>query len=314
MAARKNSLPCGTHIDNYIIRETISGGGFSIVYLAEEQNTGQAVVIKEYLPAKLAKRTRDLAVIALAPETESRFQSGRKLFFQEASTLATLRHANVVNVLNFFRANGTVYMVMEHVEGTNLQDYITKRRGKLSERFLLTVFPLLLGALKMIHDRGFLHLDIKPGNIHLRHGGSPLLLDFGAVHLRQVSRREQIGHITTAGFSPIEQYNKNGYVGPWTDMYAIGASMRACIEGASPMDAKKRHEEDAMRPAVTAFKKQYSQELLGAIDWAMELDPELRPQNVDAFLEKLPSLESISDSTPSKLMSILNTNLVGGRE
>lgn len=287
MDRSQQSLPAGTRVDDYEIEAFLGGGGFSIVYLARELSTGRQVSIKEYMPSKLARRAEDHCV-ALEPGNHADlFYRGLKLFLQEAKILATLKHPNIVNVVNFFRANGTVYMVMEYEAGKNLQEYINSRGGQLSESFLRTVFPPLLDGLKLIHTRGYLHLDIKPGNIHVRPGGRPLLLDFGAVHRLHQSRRYQPGRVVTANYAPIEQSEAGGYVGPWSDIYAIGATMRACIEGKPPPPATERHEKDTMRPAAQCFRKRYSPELLRAIDWAMEVDPLLRPQSVDEFLEAL---------------------------
>jgi serine/threonine protein kinase len=130
-------------------------------------------------------------------------------------------------------------------------------------------------------------MDIKPGNIHLRPGGNPVLLDFGAVHEMQQSRRYQPGQVLTLGFSPVEQSMSGGYVGPWTDIYAIGATMRACIEGTAPPPAEERRMQDTMKSAVEAFRKGYSRKLLAAIDWAMEVDPMYRPQSVDELLDAM---------------------------
>lgn len=287
MSNKAQALPAGTRLDQYVLDQPIGGGGFSIVYLAREQESGTAVVIKEYMPGKLAQRTADQTVAANSDTHIERFAHGRRLFFQEASTLATLKHPNIVNVINFFRANGTVYMVMEHQQGVNLQDYIKRHRGNLSETFIRTVFPPLLEGLRFIHSRGLLHLDIKPGNIHLRPGADPLLLDFGAVHEIMHTRQFQPTQVITPGFSPIEQLDPGGYVGPWTDIYAIGATMRACIEGRPPPPAPRRREHDNMRPAVQAFRKQYSPTLLEAIDWATDVDPLLRPQEVGQLITAL---------------------------
>ncbi len=283
MIRKLKSLPAGTVLDQYRISKTLGGGGFSVVYLATEQSSGTPVVIKEYMPGALAVRAKDLTVRARSEAESDRFHRGRMLFFQEASTLATLKHPNIVNVRSFFRANGTVYMVMEYQEGRNLEAYIRGRRGKLSERFLQTVFPPLLDGLELIHSRDLLHLDIKPGNIHIRPGGQPLLLDFGAVHGFPQSRMEQPGQVISPGYSPIEQYDKYGYVGPWTDIYALGATIRTCIEGRPPPPARDRYLTDALRPAKTAFRKRYPDTLLAALDWAMEVDPLLRPQSVGEF-------------------------------
>jgi serine/threonine protein kinase len=283
MGKKLDSLKPGTELDGYLLEKTLGGGGFSVVYRARQINNDRRVVIKEYIPNKLARRDRNGQVCARNEATEGRFQRGRKLFFQEASTLATLKHTNIVDVFNFFQANGTVYMVMEYQEGENLQHYLQRYRGGLSEKFLRTVFPPLLDGLELIHASDLLHLDIKPGNIHIQRGGQPLLLDFGAVHGFPQSRQEQPGQVISAGFSPIEQYDNRGYVGPWTDLYAIGATMRACIEGKPPLDAKRRHEQDTLKPAQFAFRGRYADNLLRAIDWAMEVDPLLRPQSVAEF-------------------------------
>jgi len=288
MLSNNKSLPEGTELDQYVIQKVISRGGFSIVYVAVDTQTKKHVVIKEYMPSKLAHRDDTQSVVPLNDDTVEHYNHGRRLFLQEATALAGLKHANIVNVINFFSGYGTVYMVMDYVSGKNLQSYVKKHRGYMSEKFLLTVFPQLLRGLKLIHAAGFLHLDIKPGNIHLRPGGKPILLDFGAVHQIMRSRSKQVTQVVTPGYSPVEQYNNNGYVGPWSDIYAIGATMRCCIEGQAPMLATERHERDTMRPATKAFKGKYSEELLKVIDMAMEVDPLLRPQCVDDLLQLFP--------------------------
>ncbi len=282
-----HELPPKTIVDNYTITRTLGGGGFSIVYLAKDNTYNKEVVIKEYMPTKLATRTGDLHISALNSNCGDKFGHGQRLFFQEANTLSNLKHPNIVNVISFFRANGTVYMVMEYEEGINLQSYIKRHNGNMSEQFLMAVFIPLLGGLKTIHQNGLLHLDVKPSNIHLRDNARPLLLDFGAAHEMMQTRQFQANQVVTPGFSPIEQLDPGGYVGPWTDIYAIGATIRACIEGSPPLPSTKRRERDTLKPAVNAFKKKYSKHLLRAIDWSMEVDPILRPQNIENFVEAL---------------------------
>lgn len=287
MSENQQELPVQTRVDNYTIIRMLGGGGFSLVYLAEDNRTGEQVVLKEYMPSKLAKRTSDMSITSIDEDSSDRFAHGRRLFFQEANTLAGLKHPNIVNVINFFRANGTVYMVMDYEDGVNLQQYIKRHKGNLSETFLTTVFLPLLEGLKTIHQNGLLHLDIKPGNIYLRQGGNPLLLDFGAAHEMMQTRQFQPNQVITPGFSPIEQLDPGGYVGPWTDIYAFGATMRACLEGGPPPASTKRRERDIMKQATSAFKKRYPVHILASIDWAMEVDPILRPQNVDQLLNAL---------------------------
>lgn len=300
-----NALPPDTRLEHYVIESILSAGGFGIVYLALDSTEDSKVVIKEYMPSKLAQRLPDGFVMPLGEQQAEHHQEGMRLFMQEASALVKLKHPNIVRVLNFFRANGTVYMVMEYRPGKNLQKYIKKYQGGLSETFIRTIFPPLLEGLKLVHDTGFLHLDIKPGNIHLCPGGMPLLLDFGAVHPRNSSRKLQITQVVTPGFSPVEQYDLSGYVGPWTDIYAMGATMRACIEGNSPIASRDRQVKDRMRPASSAFKRRYSNSLLRALDWAMEVDPLLRPQSVDDFLKALNDRQQDSEDLLDRLVNTL---------
>ncbi len=303
------ALPAGTELEHYRINSTLSAGGFGIVYLATDLQNNLQIVIKEYMPNKLAQRLPDGFVMPQGEQQQEHHNEGMRLFLQEAAALIKLKHSNIVRVLNFFRANGTVYMVMEYRPGKNLQRYIKSRNGNLSEHFLRTIFPPLLEGLRVVHETGFLHLDIKPGNIHLCSGGVPLLLDFGAVHPRNTSRKLQVTQVVTPGFSPMEQYNLGGYIGPWTDIYAIGASMRACIEGSAPMSAKDRNEKDKMKPAAHAFKRRYSASLLQAMDWAMEMDPLLRPQTVDEFLDAINQQDNKGDNLLGKIVDTLTRPL-----
>lgn len=311
MSKHLHSLPTGTELEGYRLDRVLGGGGFSLVYLATELASGHVVVIKEYFPTKLAERNAEGMIVPRGEAEADRLSRGRKLFFQEASILANLQHPNIVHVLNFFQDKGTVYMVMSFEEGKNLQDYLQARKGRLSERFLRTVFPPLLDGLELIHSKDILHLDIKPGNIHIRPGGQPLLLDFGAVHGFGESRRMQPGQVISPGFSPVEQYEPNGYVGPWTDIYAFGATMRACIEGKAPIDARDRRVLDELKPASVLYRKQYSESLLQAIDWAMEVDPLLRPQSIAPFREALLREEEPRREEPVSALGKLASTLLG---
>jgi serine/threonine protein kinase len=281
------SLPVGTVIDCYRVLKLIGSGGFSLIYLAVDEDTGGEVVIKEFMPKKFARRGEQLAVVPLDEKSADNLNRSRRLFFQEIQALAALRHPNIVEVRSFFRAHNTAYMVMEYFRGKNLATYIKQRKGGLSTRFITRVFFPILDALSMVHSRSFLHLDIKPSNIHLRAGRQPLLLDFGAVHQVAEENKGKSSRVISAGYSPVEQYYQGGYVGPWSDVYAIGASVRACIEGKTPPSAVERHPKDILVPASEAFGDRYPMFLLQVIDWSMELDPQQRPQHAGELLTAL---------------------------
>ncbi|OGI44110.1 MAG: hypothetical protein A2V92_04995 [Candidatus Muproteobacteria bacterium RBG_16_65_31] len=279
----EHALPVGYLLLHYRIAKTIGSGGFSIVYLAYDIKNGRPVVIKEYLPSNQATRLEDETVESLS-EGSTTFHQGMKRFFDEAAALARIVHPNIVRVLDFFRENNTVYLVMEHHRGKDLRWYIKRRARGLSEKFIRTVFPPLLHGLRELHNNNLLHLDIKPANIFLRQGGNPLLLDFGAARESFVAGRASGPHTMTLGFAPIEQHRR-GYLGPWTDLYAIGATMWACMSGEAPPPATERAEEDTYKPAVRAFARRYSPQLLEAVDWCLHMNQLERPQKVDDLLD-----------------------------
>lgn len=294
MELARNFLPPGTSIDCYRIGRTIGKGGFSLIYLATDDETGNEVVVKEYMPKKLARRTKSHRLVPLEDKHAERLYRGRKLFCQEARALAALRHPNIVKVLGFFLANNTAYMVMEYERGKNLGNYVHERKGGLSTSFIFQVFLPVLDALALIHSRSLLHLDVKPGNIHLRQGNDPILLDFGAVHVLSRGRTPS-GQVVTAGYSPVEQYCRGGHIGPWTDVYSVGASMRTCISGKTPPPALERHHPETLISAKREFHHRYPLFLLETVDWAMEMDPVKRPQDAGELLR---ALQQYTDELP----------------
>lgn len=285
-------LPAGERLDDYVIERPLAGGGFSLVYLAHRAADRKQVAIKEYFPRKLAARAENRAIVPHDDEATRTFSRGLMHFMEECKVLAKLKHPNILDVQSFFQANGTAYLVMSFCYGRILSDYLTEKKGRLSETFLLHLFYALLDGLKAIHDAGLLHLDIKPQNILIRPGGSPLLLDFGAVQPYPNSLTWKPGKVQTKGFSPIEQYSsRHGTVGPWSDLYALGATMRSCLDGKAPPPAQQRLEEDPLPPALASYGRAYSSELLGAIDWAMTVDLAKRPHSVDELRYMLPAIQ-----------------------
>jgi serine/threonine protein kinase len=282
-----NYLQTGTIIDQYVIERELAHGGFSSVYLARQIADQFQVAIKEYLPRKFAHRTWNNVVVANSEEAAVSFKRGRILFFEEAKVLSTLKHPNIVEVIGFFKANSTVYMVMTYDYGITLDKLLKDKTLAISEDFLLTLFGSLLAGLGHIHSQQFVHLDIKPTNILVRPGNDALLLDFGAIQSFPRSHLDKQSKILTKGYSPIEQHELSAQLGPWTDIYAVGASMRHCLEFKTPVSAQDRAQRDTLVPAVKAFKRNYPEHLLKAIDWAMELQPENRPQSVAELQQAL---------------------------
>lgn len=280
MAHQANQpLPDGYVLENYRISTVLSSGGFSIVYLAFDEYD-QPVAIKEYLPSQLALRHKGDALPSIAEENLATFRYGMKCFFEEGRSLSRLAHPNVVRVLNFFRANETVYMVMRYERGRTLQEHIHARRGGIKENFIRHVFTQLMNGLREVHMNKLLHLDIKPANIYIRNDGTPVLIDFGAARQTLSEEGMKLNPMYTPGFAPPEQYRNRDLLGPWSDCYAVGATMFACLAGAAPQAADQRTEKDRYVSAAKLWNRKYSRQLLNTIDWCLHLDHLKRPQSV----------------------------------
>jgi len=284
------SLPPGFQFDGYRIDRLLSKGGFSFVYLAHDQ-AGTPVVIKEFLPSNLAQRSANSSEPAIPPENQACFNRGMRAFLEEARLLAQIKHPNIVTVLNFAKANNTAYLVMRYERGHSLEDYVAelrKRAVAIREDFLRSVFVRLLSGLREVHKQKLLHLDLKPANIFLRHDGNPVLLDFGAARLGLGTTNTALGNVFTPGFAAPEQQEAGEASGPWTDIYAIGATLYACLaDGETPMAANKRLKNDELEPAQSRWARHYSIQLLELIDWCMQLPVERRPQSVHALQKAL---------------------------
>lgn len=287
MAQQANhALPRGYPLGEYRIAHQISLGGFSIVYLAHDA-AGNAVAIKEYLPNSLALRGEGEVEPQVSPEHAPAFRYGLRCFFEEGRALARLSHPNLVHVLNFFRTNGTVYLVMEFEHGRTLQEFIHRHPEAITENFLRIVFTRLLNGLREVHAHKLLHLDIKPGNIFMRNDRTPVLIDFGAARQTLLRDTPMLKPMYTPGYASPEHHGQRELLGPWSDIYSIGASMYACIEGCAPQPANKRLTHDELPPAVERWRGRFSPELLSTIDWCLQLDHLDRPQSVFSLQKAL---------------------------
>ena len=219
----------------------------------------------------------------LDPASAVLFQRGRQLFMDEASLLSSLKHPNIVSVLSFFLANNTAYLVMNFDYGTTLGNWLKNKDNIVTNQFLLDVFKPVLNCLKNMHHRGVLHLDIKPDNILLRPSNTPLILDFGSALLYKKQQEPQ-SHSMTKGYAASEQHNNAHPLGPWSDIYAVGASMRTCLERATPPASCDLEKINQLAPCHKLYRKHIADQLLYVIDWAMKNDPRKRPQTIDDFL------------------------------
>ena len=305
MAAQNNApLPDGLEIAGYRIVKKIASGGFSIVYLAYDAE-GSAVAIKEYLPSALALRQPGELAPVIAKHNQPLFRIGLKCFFEEGRALARIVHPNVVRILNFFRANETVYMVMAYESGHSLQEHIARVVGKgsrLKESFIRKVFKGVCQGLREVHANKLLHLDLKPANIYLRSDCSPILLDFGAA--RQAINKDlmALAPMYTPGFAPPELYVKGSALGPWSDIYSIGAALFSCMSGGPPQAADARRQEDKMGPRFDYLATVYSPELAGVVRACLSLDPMARPRSVfevQKVLQTAPALPLLEETAPA---------------
>ena len=289
--AKPSPLPPDTLIGGYRVIRRVASGGFGVVYLAAGTDD-QQVAIKEYLPSSLATRDPGALQPLVHPDKLSLYRLGLKSFFEEGRSLAQISHPSVVSVLNFFRENETVYMVMNYLEGASLQDYIVtarelKQPKVFRESTIRSLFDEVLRGLRIVHQHKMLHLDIKPANIFITDDNKSVLIDFGAA--REVLSKEGnfIRPMYTPGFAAPEMYRRDTSMGPWTDIYAIGACMYACMHGCPPCDAPQRLNGDKLVAAMKRLQGVYSDDLIEVVQWCMTLDPLSRPQSVFALQKEL---------------------------
>jgi len=301
-------LTHGYHLGDYVIDRRIGGGGFSLVYLAFDIG-GQPVAIKEYLPGGVVRRGELGTVVPLSSDKEASFRYGMKCFFEEGRSLAGIRHPNVVKELNFFRSNDTVYMVMKYEQGKTLQKHITGLEEPMRETFLRSVFIQLLNGLREVHAHKILHLDIKPSNIYIRADGSPVLIDFGAARQALTEDLLVASPMYTPGFAAPEQYNQRDRLGPWTDIYSVGATMYACIAKGAPPPADERTEKDKLTPVSRSHAGLYSKELLEMVDSMLRLNYTERPQSVFSVQKRLIAMAQAARNQKPTLFALIKERL-----
>jgi len=285
----RDALPQGAELLWYRIQEVLGQGTFGTTYLAEDLNDGRIVAIKEYLPPQVARRGEEQGLQPLSDVLFDDYAAGLGRFIAEAENLYRFDHPHIVRLVDLFEANNTAYLVMEYEEGENLQS-ILARRATLSEHEILRLLFPLLDALEALHDQQFAHRDVKPSNIFIRQNGSPVLLDFGSARQIAPAEAHPLTNLVSPGFAPIEQYSSSPEKqGPWTDIYALGATLYRAVTGAIPAQATARAEavvhggSDPHAPASQCAAGLYSEGLLNAIDWGLQFRSQDRPQSIDGW-------------------------------
>jgi serine/threonine protein kinase len=297
MASRtRDALPRGHQFEGYRIEGVLGTGAFGITYRAREIELGRWVAIKEYFPRELVSRAKNgITVRATHRDDTETYKFSVESFREEAKTLVNFDHPNIVSVYRYFMAQGTGYLVMPFARGETLQDRLDRDRTLPEDEITRLILPILDG-LEQVHEAGFLHRDIKPSNIFIQDDGTPMLIDFGASRQAVRDRRREAASPVTPGYSPFEQYSPKGRHGPWTDIYAVGATLYHMISGGPPPDIFERIENDRMVPASEIGTGHYRPSLLAAIDKALELSPHTRPPDVASWRE---TIESRSRPVPA---------------
>jgi serine/threonine protein kinase len=275
------ALPDGTElVGDYRIKRILGAGGFGITYLADEKALNRLVTIKEYFPADFAARKGGSAA-PRSQEVAGDYQWGLDRFIDEAQTLARFDHPNIVRVHRYFRANNTAYMVLHFEEGGSFKAWLKGLGRAPRQAELDAMIAPLLDALELIHKANFLHRDIAPDNIMVRKDGSPVLIDFGSARGHIASHSRTVSALVKPGYSPYEQYaTTTSSQGPWTDIYALGATLYHAITGKRPPDAPSRVLQDEYVSAAKVALGSYRSGFLSAIDQALRLEVGERPQSI----------------------------------
>ncbi len=284
-----SALPRGTRLGEFELRHVLGVGGFGIVYLAFDHALEREVAVKEYLPATLVGRTETMHVTLRSQSDADTFALGLKSFVNEARLLAHFDHPSLLKVLRFWEANGTAYMAMPVLRGHTVKEVRLDMKQPPDEAWMRALLDPLLGAIERLHAEGVFHRDIAPDNIQIEPDGRPVLLDFGAARRVISDKTQSLTAILKPAYAPIEQYAEAGSVkqGPWTDLYALGATMHYVLLARPPLPATARAVHDDLPPLSARDVPGCSAEFLNIIDWMLAPRPADRPQSVAALRDVL---------------------------
>ena len=296
-AYSSKALPSGTVLREWRLEEVLGVGGFGIVYKGRGIYFDELVAIKEYFPSSISEREADDTVVPVDSDAEEVHALGLKKFVEEAKLLWNLstptRHPNIVSVRSLFEIHGTAYMVMDFEDGTALSTLL-KRGTKFNERSLLNIIRPVAEGLERAHRVGVLHRDIKPPNILITEDGRPVLIDFGSARFEAAEATSTKVTFHTPPYAAIEQYVKTYPQGPWTDIYALGVVLYECVTGEKPPEVLERMHAGLGKNLTDGSWPGYTKKFLAAIDAAMAIRPNERPQSISEWLGLFEGLEKPS--------------------
>ena len=275
-------------IGRYTVEGVLGQGGFGITYLGMDELHKKKVAIKEFFPQGIVTRNieyEDTVTVTLVGEKEN-YDKGKERFLKEAQTMAMFsKDKGIVKALDFFEINNTAYIVMEYLEGVTLKQYLRENERIAAEDLVELLVPLI-EALDEIHSQGLIHRDISPDNIMVLPDGRIKLMDFGAARDYTEFGEKSLSIVLKPGYAPPEQYQTHGVQGPWTDIYALCATMYKCITGENPPDAIDRLVDDHLKK-ISAFGIPVLPQIEEAIIKGMSVAAKDRYQNVGDFCEDL---------------------------
>ena len=275
-------------IGRYTIEGVLGQGGFGITYLGSDELHEKKVAIKEFFPQGIVTRNieyQDTVTVTFVGEKEN-YEKGKERFLKEARTMAKFsKDEGIVKALDFFEINNTAYIVMEYLEGVTLKQYLRENK-RIDAEDLVDLLVPLIESLDEIHSQGLIHRDISPDNIMVLPDGRIKLMDFGAARDYTEFGEKSLSIVLKPGYAPPEQYQTHGVQGPWTDIYALCATMYKCITGENPPDAIERVMDDHLK-TISAFGISVSPQIEETIIKGMSVAAKDRYQNVGDFCEDL---------------------------
>lgn len=305
------ALPAGTVLNaQYVLGRVLGQGGFGITYIAQDYDSKEIVAVKEYFPSANATRVGSMEVMPFTGEKGENYAYGMECFVNEAFILAKFTgNLNIANVSCCFKENGTAYYVMEYVDGESFEDLIRERfekSGGMSWDETAEIIDAVLNALTAVHSEGIIHRDIAPDNISIMRDGTVKLLDFGAARYSLGDATHSLDVVLKHGFAPKEQYSRRGKQGPFTDIYAVAATMYYAITGHKPPDAIDRADRDELAlPSAMQLAYPVSRDQEAVLLKALAVDACDRYQSAEAFRRDLQFVTNTPESLYQRALSIM---------